>query len=174
VGAQQLGHVVCGLRSFPASGSGLSSAHCQSSCPLFTDGSLELGSLPLPSSLVCFQQPPLPLLCTSFQFHCLLFSFLFFFLQGGSVCLGELCCFIPGVAEGYYLTLGDHMFGLPKVSQACLELAVTAWGWQPACSLSVLWCGEAFHGQGVQGAKVSTLSGASPLPSVAPASQPGP
>jgi hypothetical protein len=77
------------------------------------------------------------------------------------------------------VTLGSHLFGLLKVSQACLELVagswwlalVAAWGWQPACFLSVLWHGEDFHRLGVQGAKVSTLPGASPPPSVAPASQ---
>jgi hypothetical protein len=32
--------------------------------------------------------------------------------------------------------------------------------WQPTCSLSVSWHGEAFHKLGVQGAKVSALPGA--------------
>jgi hypothetical protein len=69
------------------------------------------------------------------------------------------------------VTLAAHLFGLPNVSQARLELAVVmaAWGWWPTCSLSVSWHGEVFHGLGVQSAKVSTLPGASPLPSVAPA-----
>jgi hypothetical protein len=34
---------------------------------------------------------------------------------------------------------------------------VVAWGWWPTCSFSVLWCGEAFHGLGVWGAKVLAL-----------------
>jgi hypothetical protein len=87
-----------------------------------------------------------------------------------------LLCFIPGVAEGYHMTLGSHLFGLPKVSQASgwwPEMAAVECGWQPACSLSVLWLGEAFHGLGVQGAKVSTLPCASLPPTMAPASQPG-
>jgi hypothetical protein len=67
------------------------------------------------------------------------------------------------------MMLGSHLFGLLKVSQARLEQAI--WGWQPTCSLSVLWHGETFHGLGVQSAKVSALPGASPLPSVAPVSQ---
>jgi hypothetical protein len=47
-------------------------------------------------------------------------------------------------------------------------------GWWPACSFSVLWGGEAFHGLGVQGAEVSALPSALPKPSVSPASQQGP
>jgi hypothetical protein len=97
----------------------------QPSCHLFTDGSCEFCSLPLPPSPVHFQQPPSPLLCSKFQFHCLLFSVLFCFLWGGSVCPGGSCWFIPGVAEGYHVMLGAHLFGLPKVSQACLELVAT-------------------------------------------------
>jgi hypothetical protein len=65
--------------------------------------------------------------------------------------------------------------GLPSTSgaggwQASGWLEVV-WGWQPTCSFSILWCGEAFHGVGDQGAKVSALPGASPLPSMSPASQ---
>jgi hypothetical protein len=52
-------------------------------------------------------------------------------------------------------------------------MAVSRW-WRPTCSLSVSWRGETFHGLGIQGAKVSTLPGASPLPSMTPASQQGP
>jgi hypothetical protein len=51
---------------------------------------------------------------------------------------------------------------------------MAGWEWQPACSLSVLWHGEAFHGLGFQGAKVSTLPDASHPPSMAPESQQGP
>jgi hypothetical protein len=78
-----------------------------------------LAPCPTLLSLVCFQQPLPPLLCASFQFHCL-FSF-FFMGWGESVCPGRLCLFIPGVAEGYCLTLGTHLFGLPEVSLAHLE-----------------------------------------------------
>jgi hypothetical protein len=66
-----------------------------------------------------------------------------------------------------------HLFVLLKVSQAHLEPAV-AWGWRPTCSLSVLWHGEACHGLGVQGAKVSTVPGVSSPSSVPPESQLGP
>jgi hypothetical protein len=71
---------------------------------------------------------------------------------GRSVCPGGLCWFIPGVAEWYHVMLGSHLFGLSKVSQALLEPVVVgavAWGWQPTCSFSVWWCGEAFQGLGV-------------------------
>jgi hypothetical protein len=88
-----------------------------------------------------------------------------------------LCWFIPGVAEGYRVTLAAHLFGQPKVSKQVQSLwpvaAAAAWGWRPTCSLSVLWHGEVIHGLGIQCAKVSTLPGASPPPSVAPASQQG-
>jgi hypothetical protein len=33
---------------------------------------------------------------------------------------------VPGVAEGYCVMLGSHLFGLLKVSQAHLELAASA------------------------------------------------
>jgi hypothetical protein len=48
------------------------------------------------------------------------------------------------------------------------QQAVVMWGWRPACSFSVLWCGEALHGLGVQGAKVLALPSALPLPSMVP------
>jgi hypothetical protein len=44
---------------------------------------------------------------------------------------------------------------------------------EPSCFLSVTWCGEAFHGVGVQGVEVLILPCALFLPSVAPASQRG-
>jgi hypothetical protein len=84
----------------------------------------EFSSLPLLPSLLHFQQPLPPPLCSSFQFHCL-FSF---FSGGWSICPGLLCWFVPGVAEEYCVMLGSHLFGLPKVSQACLELATCSSG----------------------------------------------
>jgi hypothetical protein len=103
------------------------------------------------------------LLCTSFQFRCL-FRF-FFFCRGVHFCLEVGFCpgGLSGVAEGYCVMLGAHLFGLLNVSQARLS-----WWW-PTCSLSV-WHGEAFHGLGIQGSKVSTLPCASPPPSMTPAS----
>jgi hypothetical protein len=94
VGAQGLSTVVCCLHSFPTLGSCLSPTCWWPSCHLFTDGSCEFVSLPLLPSPVCFQQPPPPLLCTSFQFHCL---FSFFFLQGGiSLSSGALLVYPRG------------------------------------------------------------------------------
>jgi hypothetical protein len=49
-------------------------------------------------------------------------------------------------------------------------LVVVMWVWQPACSFIISWHGEDFHGLRVQGAKVSALPGASPLPIVSPVS----
>jgi hypothetical protein len=50
-----------------------------------------------------------------------------------------------------------------------VEPVVATWGWWPTCSLNISWCGEARG----QGAEVSTLPGASPLPSMTPVSQQG-
>jgi hypothetical protein len=49
------------------------------------------------------------------------YSVLFFGGWGISLSRG-LCWFIQGVAEGYHMMLGAHLFGLLKVSQAHLEL----------------------------------------------------
>jgi hypothetical protein len=46
--------------------------------------------------------------------------------------------------------------------------------WQPTCSFSVLWHGEAFHSIVIQGTKVSALPCVLPYPSMSPASQQGP
>jgi hypothetical protein len=49
------------------------------------------------------------------------------------------------------------------------------WQWQqPTWFLSITWCGEAFHGLGVQGVEVLILFGALFPPSVAPESQQAP
>jgi hypothetical protein len=77
----------------------------------------EISSLLFPPSLVHFQQSH-PL--CYFSVCCLLFSF--FFVGGVSLPRG-LCWFIPGVAGGNPVMLGAHLFGLPNVSQAGLELA---------------------------------------------------
>jgi hypothetical protein len=68
------------------------------------------------------------------------------------------------------MTLGTHLFGLPSVSQAGLELVSGGSGSPPV--FCVRWHGEAFYGLGVQGVKVLILLGAL-FPSVAPASQQG-
>jgi hypothetical protein len=49
-----------------------------------------------------------------------------FLLWGGISLSRRLCWFIPGVAKGYCMTPGSHLFDLPKVFQACLEL-VASW-----------------------------------------------
>jgi hypothetical protein len=79
-------------------------------------------SLLLPPFLVHFQQTPSPPPngTDSFQFRCL-FRFSCVCL-GASLCPVGFCWFIPGVAEGYHVTPGSHLFGLSKVSQALLEL----------------------------------------------------
>jgi hypothetical protein len=51
---------------------------------------------------------------------------------------------------------------------------VAAWRWQPTCSFSVSWHGEAFHRLGVKYAEVSALPCALPQPTVSPVSQQGP
>jgi hypothetical protein len=98
VGAQGLSPVVCRLRSFPTSGSGPPTI-----CLLMVAGVI---SLFLPTSLVHFQQPLPPPLCTSFQFRCL---FSFFFAGGKSVCPGGLV--YPRGGRVIPVMLGSHLFG---------------------------------------------------------------
>jgi hypothetical protein len=64
------------------------------------------------------------------------------------------------------MTLGAHLFGLPNVSQGQLELASGG----PSCFLSVMCCGEAFHGLGFK-VSVLILLAALFLPCMAAASQ---
>jgi hypothetical protein len=64
--------------------------------------------------------------------------------------------------------------GLWPGGPAGQQWAVVALEWQPTCSFSVLWHGEAFHGLGVQGAEVPGLPCALPQPSVSLVSQQGP
>jgi hypothetical protein len=66
------------------------------------------------------------------------------------------------------VTLGTHLFGLPNVSQAGLEVVAAA-----TCFLSVMWHGETFYGLGVHGVDVLILLDALFPPSVAPSSQQG-
>jgi hypothetical protein len=56
-----------------------------------------------------------------------------FFWGGGSVCPGGLSWFILGMGEGYCVTLGFHLFGLPKFSQAHLEPAAGSLQQQHGC-----------------------------------------
>jgi hypothetical protein len=139
VGAQGLSPIVCCLRSFPPLGSGLSPECCWPSCHLFTDGSCKFGSLPLPA-LWCSFSNPCPLHC-ALVFSSIVCS-VFFFLQGGSVCPGGLCWFIPQMAEGYHVTLRFHLFGLPHIwsqwPMAGGQWPAAVWGWQPTCSLKCI------------------------------------
>jgi hypothetical protein len=77
---------------------------------------------------------------------CLLFSLFFspFFSPWVGISLSRgLCCFILGVAEGYRVTLGAHLFGLLKVSQAYLELAAggSVGGLASVLAGWTMWCG---------------------------------
>jgi hypothetical protein len=167
---QGLSPVVCCLHAFPTSGSCLSPTCCRPSCHLFTGDSRSLA--PCSSSLLwCTFSNPCTLCCV-LVFSSVVYCSVFFCVWRGSVCPGRSCWLIPGVAEGCRVMLGVHPFGLLKVFWAHLEL-VTG-GSPPPPSLNISWHGEAFHGLGFQGPKVSTLSGASPLLSVAPVSHQSP
>jgi hypothetical protein len=98
---------------------------------LFTDGSCKLGSL-LPPLLPCTFSNPCHLRC-ALVFSSIAYSA--FFWVGGSVCPGGLCWFILGVAEGHCVTLGTHLFGLLKVSQAHLEPVAASSGMGVAARL---------------------------------------
>jgi hypothetical protein len=71
---------------------------------------------------------------------------------------------------------GAHLVGLLEVSQAFLELVASGGSVEVVAFLFsqciVVW--RSLPWARGSGAKVSTLPGASPLPSVVPASQPGP
>jgi hypothetical protein len=80
---------------------------------------------------------------------------------------GGLECWVGGRCPGG--PAGQGLVGLlggGPVGQRLVALC----GWLPTWSFSISWHGEVFHGLGVQGAKVSALSGALPQPSVSPAS----
>jgi hypothetical protein len=80
----------------------------------------------------------------------------------------EVCA---GLSQGW---VRDTLWHLTLTFLVCQRSPKRVWSqWPPERSLSVSWCGEAFHGLEVQGAEVSTLLCASPLPSVSPASQQG-
>jgi hypothetical protein len=107
----------------------------------------------VPRSAPCFppffgslSTTPPPLLCASFQFvvYCSVF-----FLQGYGVSLPSgLCWFIPGVTGG----VPHDAWHSPvwSVDHLPSMLGVGGWRqWQPTYSLSITWCGEAFHRLGV-------------------------
>jgi hypothetical protein len=120
-----------------------------------------LSEISIATPAFTFSSNSTPLLCVHFQFliYCSVFFFFFFFLLGESFCQG-------GYA-GLVYPRGDwcSSVGLLNVSQAGLKPVC-----QPSCFLSVTWCGEAFHGLGVQGVEVLILLAALLKPRVAPAS----
>jgi hypothetical protein len=71
------------------------------------------------------------------------------------------------MAGGVPYDTWPHLFGLPNVSQAGLELVVVA------MVANVMWHGETFYGLEFQGVEVLILLGALFPPSVAPTSQQG-
>jgi hypothetical protein len=122
------------------SGSGLLPTCCWPFCLssiCFLKVCVEISSLLLPPSPVCFQCSCPPLLCTSFQF--LVYSVFFFFLWGCGVSLPRgLCWFIPRVAVGI---LCDAWCS-PVWSGECLPCrfgAGVSWLQQHSCFLSVTW-----------------------------------
>jgi hypothetical protein len=135
---------------------------------LFTErshGDHLLASTPFSGAL----SAPHPLCCMSFSFPCLLYIYLFIYCKVEVSLPRGLCWFIPGVAVGipcatYLLTCWSVS---PKQVWTPQRLVV----WEPSCFLSVMWCGDALYGLGVQGAGVLILFGGLFPPSVAPASQ---
>jgi hypothetical protein len=122
--------------TFPISGSSFLPTHCQPFCL----SSLCLQLLALPPSPVHFQSS-CPLCCL------LVFSSLF--IQGflcmcvcvrGSVCPGDYAGLSQEWLGKYHMMLGAHLFGLPNVSQAGLELASGGSGTLPVFSFcNVVW-----------------------------------
>jgi hypothetical protein len=104
-----------------------------------------------------------PLLCASFQFLFIIAQFLFVCLWGrGSLCPAGLS---QGWLGKYHVMLCVHLF-------ICRMSPKQVWSWhlamrEPSCFLSVLWCGEALYGLGIQGVEVLILLGALFLPGVA-------
>jgi hypothetical protein len=115
---------------------------------------------------------PHPICCMflfTFLFIVQFFWFFFFFAVWGVNLSRGLCWFISGVPVGKPRDAWCSPVGLPNVSQACFSWCLEAW--EPSCFLSVMWCGEALYGLGVQGVEVLILLGALFLPSAAPVSQ---
>jgi hypothetical protein len=115
-------------------------------------------------------------LCCVLGFSSVVYSVYFFFMGGNQSVQGGCA----DLSQGGWGILCDACLSpvwsaedLPSMFGASIHWLVV-WGWWPTCSLSVSWHGEDFHRLGVQGAKLSTLLGASPRPSVAPESQQGP
>jgi hypothetical protein len=116
---------------------------------------------------------PSPLLGVLSPHSCVLvFSSLFiiqFFCCGGQSSQGAMLIY---PRTGW----GNTVWCLALTCLVCQPSSKQVWSWCLAaaaatCSLSVTWHGEAFHGLGVQGVKVSTLLDAPLLPSMAPVSQ---
>jgi hypothetical protein len=94
--------------------------------------------------------------------------FSFFFAAQGAMLV------YPRAAGEYHVMLGAHLFGLPNVSQACLEpvaAVATAMTAHLFSQCNVAW--RSFLGLGGQGVEVLILLGVLFPPCVASASQQG-
>jgi hypothetical protein len=132
---------------------------------LFTESSQGDILLASPPSPVHLQHPDHSVVC-SFSVSSLLFSYLFIFLWGGgSVCPGGFAGLSQGWLWEYCMMLICSPVGLLNVSSSWHLVAR-----EPPCFLSVMCCGEALYGLGVQGVEVLILLGAFFLPSLAPES----
>jgi hypothetical protein len=129
---------------------------------------VETSSLSLPASLVGLQHPA-ALLHVPFQFLVYSSVFVCVYVCGGdSVCPGGYAGLYQSGLWEYCVMFGAHLF-------VCWMSPKQVWSWHlvvgPSCFVSVMWCGEALCGLGVQGVKVLILFCALFLPSVSPASQ---
>jgi hypothetical protein len=87
---------------------------------LFTDSSAEISSSLPPFSGALSVIPSLPL-CAKLQFT--VYCSVFFLVWGGSVCSGGHAGLSQGWLGEFLMMLGAHLFDLPNVLQAGLELA---------------------------------------------------
>jgi hypothetical protein len=87
------------------SGNGLSLAHCWTFCLsslCLPKVPMEISSLPCPASLMLSEHPTPSAVC-SFSVPCLLFSFVFVFVEWGSVCLGDYAGLSQGQLWEYHM-----------------------------------------------------------------------
>jgi hypothetical protein len=142
---------------------------CLSSFPVFVYWKFTRRSAPCPSPLLrCTQTTPAPLLCVPFQFLVYYSVFFFLFEEQGQSVKGAMLVYPRGSCGNTRCHLFAHLF---CISQAVLEPVSDSVG--SFCFLSVMWCGEALYGLGVQGVRVLILPGVFFLASVVPASQQG-
>jgi hypothetical protein len=132
---------------------------------------MEISSLSLPTSLMHLEHTPPCCVLVFSSFFIVQFFLCFFFFSAGQGVLQPrgLCWFIPGWLGEYCMMPGPHLL-------ICWISPKQVWSQQLVvrklpCFICVIWHGEAFHGLGVQAAKVLMFFGALFLPSVAPAFQ---